>query len=321
MPLDIPGDDPIKLPGMPLDIPGDDPIKLPGMPLDIPGDDPISLPGMPLDIPDSDPIKLPGMPLDIPGNDPISLPGMPLDIPDPDPISLPGLPLDLPDPEREPGPRTDLPVGMIPPDPVPDVNLPSDKLLQFLPGPAEGGASWDPTRLRSILAEDLTIGAVDPAEAADPPDSTLTHPSDVGIAELLADDPGEPDMGDGRLTSEHGVLRHDLIGTVDFMQLATDKLRILQSLNPSTAHKIAADWPTLADVYTAHSDGAVRKQVIANVQRIVLELRALLARGDTSRSLDVSVQAIASRYLRDIELPPAAVLARQLPAPPNHEEE
>ena len=151
-----------------------------------------------------------------------------------------------------------------------------------------------------LRVNDATIGdfTEDLADAIDPPAL-----SDLAISDLNGPDSDETELP--------GVVHH-----VDVMALSTEHLRVVARLNANTTHKIVTDWPTLAHVFKARSDGAARKRVIAAVRRFVAELRAALATdGRPAAAADARVRETWKRHLQDaVPPPPAALIAPTLPS-------
>lgn len=262
-------------------------------------------------------------------------PEFPIGEPEPDPEPKPGFPIGQPEPGPGPDPMPDtdpkFPIGEPGPGPKPDpkpgfpIGL-GDSLQPLDPGPSDEGEVFGALP-RSVDPNDVTIGTGERPDRSEIPGAVLLTRGDVSISDLFAGNPDVPDDDHELLTSVLDVFHEPEPEPgpepVGLMQLATEKLQILETLNPSTAHKIAADWPTLAHVYGAKSEGAVRKRVIASVHRLVAELRELLTLDHAPGLLMDHLRTIWSRHLVDVAAPPPALIARSLPAPlaPAHEEE
>ncbi len=213
-------------------------------------------------------------------------------------------PQDLQDPEPPPE------------DPDPPIGAPDlDDLFAPLIGPQDPpdpppGYPGRPIRTPSAVARDARDTSIgDDLERSDEivvdPLTETTPANDIGMSGFVDEAGSEPDV---ETTAAAGV-----------GELPTADLRIMESLNPSTAHRIVVEWPRLADVYAGGSEGAVRKRVIEAVRTFVADLRALFARPFIDES---ALTAAWTRNVRDgVPRPLTEVIARTLPASLAGEEE
>ena len=295
---------PERPPGRPDDEDEPPPERPPGRPEDEDEPRPERPPGRPDDEDEPLPERPPGRPDDDPPERPPGRPTPPPDLPGdlnspdnkPDPPQPPfEPPIGIPDPE--PIPPYQPPIGNpdpAPPPPAPPIGIPNPAPPQPKPPiglPLNGDAS----------GTDSSIGSEsnDHGDLADPP--AASSAGDLGLTDLSAHAGDEPDDRAA-----------PVVERLDVLALHTEDLKFLRSLNNNTAHRIAAEWPLLRDVYIARSDGSVRKRVIAAVRRFVDELRAFLEHPQS----DIALAEIWARHIRAAVPPPSMeFIALSLPAP------
>ncbi|WAS94838.1 hypothetical protein [Nannocystis punicea] len=99
------------------------------------------------------------------------------------------------------------------------------------------------------------------------------------------------------------------------MELPLTSLKVLEHENDRTVQRLVADWPRLGDAHGARTRGSARKRVVAAVDGMVEDLRALAESDASERERTVALRSIWSRTMRaEVPVPRWSLVVRSLPA-------